>query len=162
MKQKFGYALASKQLVKDRMTVRFMYRETPDNVYDSGWRFFSGFESDEYVNNPNNIGIYDISTIIEIDPDIVPFLDMPAGSVFERAENGILFSASESFLLSGVFWLFFFPLLSMAVFPVGEKDSRLPLCSKGRIGSPCCGQQYREAMLHTQEKKAGAAPCFFL
>ena len=97
MKQKFGYALASKQLVKDRMTVRFMYRETPDNVYDSGWRFFSGFESDEYVNNPNNIGIYDISTIIEIDPDIVPFLDMPAGSAFERAENGILFSASESF-----------------------------------------------------------------
>jgi hypothetical protein len=35
---------------------------------DSGWRFLSGYESDEYMN----------------DPDIVPFLDAPIGSAFER------------------------------------------------------------------------------
>ena len=59
-----GYALAPKSLVNNMQTIRYMYREEPDNWQDSGWRFFSGTESDEYVNNPNNIGIYDIKVTL--------------------------------------------------------------------------------------------------
>lgn len=81
---KMGFALAPKQLVNNRLKVRFMYRETPDNTSDSGWRFFSGFETDEYVNNPDNIGLYDVNTISEIDPDIVPLLNREIGCAFER------------------------------------------------------------------------------
>ena len=92
---KMGYALAPKQLVRNRLKVRFMYREKPDTQQDSGWRFFSGFETDEYVNNPDNIGLYDIKTITEIDPDIVPFLNSPVGSAFEREHSSQPFVPSE-------------------------------------------------------------------
>lgn len=83
-----GYALAPKRLVENRLKVCYMYREMPDNGQDSGWRFFSGDESDEYVNDPDNIALYDINTIAAIDPDIVPHLNSPAGSAFERDAAG--------------------------------------------------------------------------
>ena len=92
---RMGFALAPKQLVDNKLKVRFMYRESPDNEQDSGWRFFSGFESDEYVNNPDNIGLYDVNTIAAIDPDVVPFLTSPAGSAFERESSKLPFIASE-------------------------------------------------------------------
>ena len=85
---KLGYVLAPKQLVNQKMVVNFMYREYPDNSQDSGWRFFSGTESDEYVNNPENIGIYDISTILKIDPSVKPYLSSQFGCAFERSESG--------------------------------------------------------------------------
>jgi hypothetical protein len=36
----------------DGRRVAFMYREPPDNDVDSGWRLMSGFESDDYMNDP--------------------------------------------------------------------------------------------------------------
>jgi len=84
--ENFGFVLAPKKLVEERKKVRFMYREKPDSTQDSGWRFFSGVETDEFVNNPGNIGIYDIKTIISIDEDIVPYLDSPYGCTYEREE----------------------------------------------------------------------------
>lgn len=86
--EKTGYALASKQLVEKKMKVGFMYRESPDNSSDSGWRFLSGHEDDKYVQNPDNIGLYSIQTIAEIDPAIIPFLDGPIGAVFARKDDG--------------------------------------------------------------------------
>lgn len=94
---KMGFALAPKQLVNNRLKVRFMYREQPDNESDSGWRFFSGFESDEYVNNPDNIGLYDINTIVAIDSDVVPLLKSPIGSAFEREAATQPFVESKDF-----------------------------------------------------------------
>lgn len=93
--KEFGFVLAPKQLVKEKRMVRFMYREESDNPQDSGWRFFSGDETDDFVNNPDNIGIYDIKTIIEIDKAIVPYLDSPYGSVYEREEITNEFSLSR-------------------------------------------------------------------
>ena len=83
----YGGCFATDMITCDGRKVAFMYREEPDFDVDSGWRFFSGFESDDYVNNPDNIAIYDINTIANDDPDIIPFLDAPVGSSFER-ENG--------------------------------------------------------------------------
>jgi hypothetical protein len=60
----FGYVLAPKVLVNNKLKIRFMYREKPDNDNDSGWRFFSGDEDQEYVDNPNNIAIYDVETVL--------------------------------------------------------------------------------------------------
>ena len=82
----FGYVLAPKVLVTNKLRVRFMYHEKPDNENDSGWRFFSGDETQEYVDNPNNIAIYDIETILAIDIDIMKYLSSPIGSAFERED----------------------------------------------------------------------------
>lgn len=82
----FGYILAPKVLVVNKLKVQFMYHEKPDNKNDSGWRIFSGEEGQEYVDNPNNIAIYDVETILSIDIDIEKYLLSPIGVAFERKE----------------------------------------------------------------------------
>ena len=65
-----------------------MYREEPDTEFDSGWRFLSGLETDAYVNDLGNVGLHDVNTIANYDPDVIPLLDAPPGSAFERDDDG--------------------------------------------------------------------------
>lgn len=92
-----GYVLATKMLVEGKRKVRFMYREQPDNPNDSGWRFFCGDEDQSYVDNPDNICIYDINTILSIDDSIMSLLDSPSGTAFEREDENKPFIKSEDF-----------------------------------------------------------------
>lgn len=54
---------------------------------DSGWRFFSGEESDAYIANDTNFNIFPVNAIANLDEDIIPLLKSPVGSAFRR-ENG--------------------------------------------------------------------------
>ncbi len=81
--------IAADRIAVDGCPVGFMYRDEPDDEIDSGWRFFAGTESQEYLDDPDNIAQYDVNTIANYDQGIVPLLDAPAGSAFERkAESG--------------------------------------------------------------------------
>lgn len=84
----FGYVLATKMLVDGKKKVRYMYREEPDNAEDSGWRFFCGEEDNAYIAAPENIGIYDISTVVGLDNGILPYLELPAGTALACGERG--------------------------------------------------------------------------
>ena len=86
-----GACVATDMVTVDGMPVRFMYREPPRDQHDSGWAFFSGFESDDYANNPANLGVYDVNTIANYDPSIVPLLDSPVGCAFEKPEGSLVF-----------------------------------------------------------------------
>ena len=44
-----GACFATDMITCDGEPVRFMYREPPDNEVDSGWRFTSGLETDQYL-----------------------------------------------------------------------------------------------------------------
>lgn len=98
--EKFGFVMATKMLVEGKRKVRFMYRQAPDNDQDSGWRFFCGDEDDEYVNNPDNIAIYDINTILGIDKSITPYLQAAEGTAFEREDETACFTVSKDFDMS--------------------------------------------------------------
>ena len=84
-----GGAIASDRIVVDGQPVGYMYRETPRNSHDSGWAFLAGDEDDSYMADSSKHGIYDVNTISNYDPDIIPLLDAPVGSAFIR-ENGRL------------------------------------------------------------------------
>ena len=79
-----GACFATNMITVEGEPVRFMYREHPDNDVDSGWRFMSGYESDQYMENAENHGIYDVNTIANYDPSIIPFLDAEVGLAFEK------------------------------------------------------------------------------
>jgi hypothetical protein len=87
-----GSCYASDYITVEGCKVGYMYREDPGsstgNVTDSGWRFFSGQESQEYVDNPANLAIYDVNTIANYDPGIIKHLSAEFGKAFARAENG--------------------------------------------------------------------------
>ena len=81
--------IATNRITVEGCKVGFCYREKSDGDWDSGWRFTAGDESDEYIDDPNNSGIYGLNTICNDDPDIIPLLHTPAPCAFERDENGV-------------------------------------------------------------------------
>src|SRR5438046_1034762 len=82
--EKRGGCFATDMITVEGRKVGYMYREEPDNDVDSGWRFMSGDESQAYMDNAGIHEIYDVNTIANYDPDIIPFLDAPPGAAFER------------------------------------------------------------------------------
>ena len=81
--------IATNRITVEGCKVGYCYREKPDGDWDSGWRFTAGDESEEYMDAPNNAGIYKLNTICNDDPDIIPLLNTPAPCAFERDENGV-------------------------------------------------------------------------
>jgi len=76
----------------DEITVKgkpigYMYREEAESEFDSGWRFLTGYESDEYMANSGNIGAYPLNTVANFDNDIISHLEAPVGSAFVRDDN---------------------------------------------------------------------------
>jgi hypothetical protein len=84
----FGARIASGGIPVDGQRVGWMYREETDEPADGGWRFFAGDESEAYMADSGNHGVYDCNTIANYDPDIIPLLASPIGSAFERDASG--------------------------------------------------------------------------
>lgn len=81
--------IATNRITVEGCKVGYCYREKADGDWDSGWRFTAGDESDEYMDDPNNAGIYGLNSICNDDPDIIPLLNTPAPCAFERDEHGV-------------------------------------------------------------------------
>ena len=79
---------ATDRIMVDNKKVGYMYREKPDNEYDSGWRFLAGDESQEYMDNPENVGIFSLNTLCNYDIDITDYLEYPVGTAFYRNKDG--------------------------------------------------------------------------
>lgn len=79
-----GGCIVSDRITVEGLPVRFMYRQQPQNPQDSGWAFLSGTEDDAYMDDASNHAIFDVNTVANYDPSIIPFLDAPVGSVFEK------------------------------------------------------------------------------
>ncbi|HAH25393.1 MAG TPA: DUF2185 domain-containing protein [Prolixibacteraceae bacterium] len=82
-----GFILATYKIIDGGEMVDFMYRDQPDFEGDSGWRFLSGSETQEYADNPDNWGIYDFNTLANHDKSITPYMDLPLGTALERVKG---------------------------------------------------------------------------
>ena len=80
----YGACLATDMITVDGRGVGYAYREDPSFDGDSGWRFFSDHQSQEYVDDRDNTMIYDVNTIANYDQDVIPLLESPVASVLER------------------------------------------------------------------------------
>lgn len=69
--------IATNRIMVEGHRVGYCYREEPDGDWDSGWRFTAGDESDAYMDDPHNSGIYKLNTVCNDDPDIIPLLTAP-------------------------------------------------------------------------------------
>lgn len=79
-----GGCIATDKITVDGELVDYMFRDEPNNDLDSGWQFLSGTEDQEYLDNANNSGIYDVNTIANYDNAIIPYLNLPTGTQLER------------------------------------------------------------------------------
>jgi hypothetical protein len=66
-----GGCVATDRITVDGCEVGYMYREDPEEESDTGWRFFAGDESEDYMNDLRNSGVYAVNTIANYDPAIL-------------------------------------------------------------------------------------------
>ena len=76
--------IATDRITVDGLKVGWMYRDNSSRIEDSGWRFFAGDENDDYMADASKHSVYAVNTIANYDPSIIPYLDSPIGSAFER------------------------------------------------------------------------------
>lgn len=81
-------AIVSARVVRDGAPVGWLHREPPDHDTDSGWRIFSGDESQEFIDDPANAAVLPLSELLEIDATLEELFGTPAPAAFERAATG--------------------------------------------------------------------------
>ena len=82
-KLKVGYVVVSDEIMKGNKPVGYFYREEPSEPKDSGWRFFSGEETDEHCENESNFSLYNASTLAEKFPILKKYLNNDFPIAFE-------------------------------------------------------------------------------
>lgn len=79
--------MATRYFYRGEPKVAFMIRRVPSEPGDSGWWFYTGLESAEYAADLANFDRFALRSIAEIDPDVLPFLEAPVGSIFDRNDE---------------------------------------------------------------------------
>lgn len=82
-----GYCYASDMITVEGFPVGYMHREAREEEDDSGWRFYSGLETEEYVENEYHFMMFDLNYLANLDPAIIPYLKMRTGTELERVEG---------------------------------------------------------------------------
>lgn len=81
--------LASSLILNERpLPIRFFYKEVPQHVNDTGFRFYSGQETDEFLMEDNAACVAPLDCMERLDPSISELVRMSeVGSVWERLPN---------------------------------------------------------------------------
>lgn len=73
----------TRKVLYDGDKAGYLYREQPDEEGDSGWRIMAGNESEQYMNEQENIFYVSLGAVLNNDDSFVHLLDSPTGSAFE-------------------------------------------------------------------------------
>jgi hypothetical protein len=79
-----GRCFITDRVTVDGRNIGYMYRERSSTPEESGWCFFSGDESQDYLDDPEHTGLYEANTAANYDPDIIPYLKTRAPCAFEK------------------------------------------------------------------------------
>lgn len=76
--------VVTKKLLEQE-TVGFMRKEEPVKDHpDSGWRFFVGDESDEYLESMDNIEIVGLNAVCNLDPTVMAYIHTTPGKSYRK------------------------------------------------------------------------------
>jgi hypothetical protein len=101
-----GFAFATDKITVEGNKVDYMVREASNRDGDSGWIFYGGGETQEYLDDPNNTSVFNLNTICNYDPEIIPFLTFPPGTEIERNLEGKLELLTKGIEKPSVFFLY--------------------------------------------------------
>ncbi|PMR68286.1 immunity protein Imm33 domain-containing protein [Halomonas heilongjiangensis] len=75
-------------ILYEGQSVGYLYREEPDYDDDSGWRFTTGTETDEYMDDSNNSSYVSLGAVLCIDDSFIQLLEREPGVAFVKDEGG--------------------------------------------------------------------------
>lgn len=78
-------ALVSRLVFDEQLPVRFMYKTVPEHLNDTGWRLFTGYEDDAFLDDEaTNLLPVPLEKLHALDPSLEEKLAYNAGTVWER------------------------------------------------------------------------------
>ena len=89
-----GYVFANKRLISGVAPEpvvagefpRYLYREQPDGPGDSGWRIFTGSESQAEADDPDNFQVNAVATLLAVHPQLAQVVKEGVGGAWEWSE----------------------------------------------------------------------------
>ena len=82
-------ALVSRLCFDEKLPIRFMYKTVPAHLNDTGWRMFTGYETDEFLNDEmTNLIPIEVEKMCKLDPSLTELVTYNAGTVWERTPEG--------------------------------------------------------------------------
>ena len=82
---------ASSKITIDKERINYFFKEDvdPNIPDDSGWRFFTGNETDDYIKDPENFKLYYLNDLCNLDKDIIRLLEKSSvGMAYKRDIHG--------------------------------------------------------------------------
>lgn len=84
--------IATQKVLYENTKIKYFYRqeslgELQNGIYDTGWVFMAGDETDEYLENVENLHMVSLGAVLNKDDSFVHLLDEPVGSAFGWDEN---------------------------------------------------------------------------
>ena len=78
--------LASSLILNERpLPIRFFYKEAAQHANDTGFRFYSGYETDDFLQEDDAACVAPLDCLARLDPSIVSLVESSSvGSVWER------------------------------------------------------------------------------
>jgi Uncharacterized protein conserved in bacteria len=92
-----GGCVVSNNIINKKGDLKWCVREKSLNKADNGWRFLSDIDTEEFLNSPANMSVWDFNTIAEIEPAILLIYNMPIGTdITLNREDGKIFFTETS------------------------------------------------------------------
>lgn len=88
VKRLLARCFVTNRVLRDGVRVGRLYRESPDEERDSGWRILAGDESEEYLDETDNVAYVSLGAVLNCDDSFLPCLGSPVGTAFKRDESG--------------------------------------------------------------------------
>lgn len=79
--QNAGGSIVSKSILNGTSELKWLFRQ--DNKLGNGWIAFGDTDTEEYVNNAENMAIVDFNTLIDLEPAVFNVFHMPIGADLE-------------------------------------------------------------------------------
>ncbi|MFA0814202.1 MAG: DUF2185 domain-containing protein [Anaerofustis sp.] len=75
-----GGCIISRNIIDAKGELRWCVKDEAVNELDNGWRFFADIDTEDFLNNPDNMVVCDWNTIVEIEPAVMAVFDLPTGT----------------------------------------------------------------------------------
>lgn len=79
--------MVSKNILEGKGNLRWCCRIEPCNDVDSGWRFYSDIDTDQFLNSSENVQILSWEQMVEIEPVIECIFELPVGTELSFIEK---------------------------------------------------------------------------
>lgn len=83
-----GGVIITKSIYQGTSKLKWFFREESANPVDNGWRAIGDNDTQEYINNTENLMVVDFNTLANIEPAVLLVYDMPVGTDLEFCFDG--------------------------------------------------------------------------